>query len=384
MPIHKIVIATDSFKESMTAKEAGLAIQRGFQKIFNETINYDIIPMADGGEGTTDALKEALNAKTYKVKVHDPLHRHIEASYARSQDNNVAIIEMAAASGLDLLNSHERDPLKTSTFGVGELIKDALDHGVSKIILGLGGSATNDGGSGMLTALGVKFLDENEETLPLGGGYLSQLAHIDLSQLDSRLEHVQFEVACDVNNPLLGDNGATAVYGPQKGVTDKMIPKLDSALATYHDMIERDVNKNVKDVPGAGAAGGLGAGILAFFSNAALSKGIDIVLQETQFSKRVKDADLVITGEGKMDAQTIYGKTPIGVAQAAKQYDIPVVAICGSLGDGYEAVYEHGIDSAFSIIEQPMEIDDLLTKGKHNIQRTAENVARLLQQVMKK
>ncbi|PNZ70337.1 glycerate kinase [Staphylococcus croceilyticus] len=384
MPIHKIVIATDSFKESMSAKEAGLAIQRGFQKILNKTINYDIIPMADGGEGTTDALKEALNAETYKVKVHDPLHHDIEASYARSQDNNVAIIEMAAASGLDLLKSHEREPLKTSTFGVGELIKDALDHGVSKIILGLGGSATNDGGSGMLTALGVKFLDENEETLPLGGGYLSQLARIDLSQLDSRLEHVQFEVACDVNNPLLGDNGATAVYGPQKGVTDKMIPKLDSALATYHDMIERDVNKNVKDVPGAGAAGGLGAGILAFFSNASLSKGIDIVLQETQFSKRVKDADLVITGEGKMDAQTIYGKTPIGVAQAAKQYDIPVVAICGSLGDGYEAVYEHGIDSAFSIIEQPMEIDDLLTKGKHNMQRTAENVARLLQQVMKK
>ncbi|MCJ1667374.1 glycerate kinase [Staphylococcus sp. NRL 19/737] len=384
MPINKIVIATDSFKESMSAKEAGLAIQRGFQKIFNEDIAYDIIPMADGGEGTTDALKEALNAKTYKVKVHDPLYRDIEASYARSQDNSVAIIEMAAASGLDLLKSHERDPLRASTFGVGELIKDALDHGVSKIILGLGGSATNDGGSGMLAALDVKFLGENEETLPLGGGYLSHLARIDISQLDSRLEHVQFEVACDVNNPLLGDNGATTVYGPQKGVTDKMIPKLDSALATYHDMIERDINKNVKDVPGAGAAGGLGTGILAFFPNASLSKGIDIVLQETQFLKRVKDADLVITGEGKMDAQTIYGKTPIGVAQAAKQYDIPVVAICGSLGDGYEAVYEHGIDSAFSIIEQPMEIDDLLTKGKDNIQRIAENVARLFQQVINK
>ncbi|GGG92289.1 glycerate kinase [Staphylococcus pragensis] len=384
MPISKIVIATDSFKESMSAKEAGLAIQCGFQKIFNKTINYDIIPMADGGEGTTDALREALNAETYKVKVHDPLHREIEASYARSQDNNVAIIEMAAASGLDLLKPHERNPLKTSTFGVGELIKDAIDHGVSKIILGIGGSATNDGGSGMLAALGVQFLDENEETLPLGGGYLSQLAHIDISQFDSRLNHIQFEVACDVTNPLLGDNGATAVYGPQKGATDKMIPKLDSALTTYHDMIERDIDKNVKDVPGAGAAGGLGAGILAFFSNASLSKGIDIVLKETQFSKRVKDADLVITGEGKMDAQTIYGKKPIGVAQAAKQYDIPVVAICGSLGDGYEAVYEHGIDSAFSIIEQPMEIDDLLTNGKHNIQRTAENVARLLQQIMKK
>lgn len=381
MKFKKIVIATDSFKESMSAKQAGTAIRQGFMNVYGDKMSYDVIPMADGGEGTTDALKEALNATSYTVKVHDPLHRQINATYARSHDDSVAIIEMAAAAGLDLLTSEERNPLITSTYGVGELILDALNHGVTKIILGIGGSATNDGGSGMLSALGVNFLDAQNNKLKLGGGYLSDLQHIDISNLDPRLANVTFEVACDVTNPLLGDNGATKIYGPQKGATSKMIPKLDSALTTYHDMIESELHKNVKDIPGAGAAGGLGTGILAFF-NASLSKGIDIVLKETHFSESVQDADLVITGEGKLDAQTIYGKTPIGVAKAAKVYDKPVIAICGSLGEDYQTVYQHGIDSVFSMIEAPDDISTLLKNGEQNMTRTAENIARLLNQII--
>lgn len=375
--INKIVIAPDSFKESMSAKQTGLAIEHGFKTIFGDELKTDIIPMADGGEGTTEALVEALDAKTYTVKVHDPLFREITASYARSRDNRVAIIEMAAASGLDLIRTDERNPLITTTFGVGELIKDALDHNVTKIILGIGGSATNDGGSGMLNALGVKFLNSNNDEIELGGGALAHLTHIDASNLDYRLNDVTFEVACDVTNPLLGHNGATYIYGPQKGATEKMIPKLDAALTNYHDIIEKEYHISVKDIPGAGAAGGLGAGILTFF-NASLSNGIDIVLKETQFLKRIKDADLIITGEGKIDAQTIYGKTPIGVAKASKQFDLPVIAICGSLGKEYQVVYQHGIDSVFSIIESPSELPYLLKNGGQFLTRTAENIARLI------
>ena len=375
--INKIVIAPDSFKESMTAKQAGLAIERGFKNIFGDAFKTEVIPMADGGEGTTEALIEALDAKIHSIKVHDPLFREVTASYARSRDNRVAIIEMAAASGLDLIRTDERNPLITTTFGVGELIKDALNHHVTKIILGIGGSATNDGGSGMLTALGVKFLNSDNEEIELGGGALAHLTHIDASNLDYRLNDVTFEVACDVTNPLLGSNGATYIYGPQKGATEKMIPKLDSALANYHDMIEKAYHISVKDIPGAGAAGGLGAGILTFF-NASLSNGIDIVLKETQFLQSIKDADLVITGEGKIDVQTIYGKTPIGVAKAAKQFDLPVIGICGSLGKNYQAVYQHGIDTVFSIIETPSELPYLLENGERFLTQTAENIARLI------
>ena len=375
--INKMVIAPDSFKESMTAKQAGLAIEQGFKNIFGDALKTEVIPMADGGEGTTEALIEALDATIHSIKVHDPLFREVTASYARSRDNHVAIIEMAAASGLDLIRTDERNPLITTTFGVGELIKDALNHNVTKIILGIGGSATNDGGSGMLTALGVKFLNSDNEEIELGGGALAHLTHIDASKLDYRLNDVTFEVACDVTNPLLGSNGATYIYGPQKGATEKMIPKLDSALANYHDMIEKAYHISVKDIPGAGAAGGLGAGILTFF-NASLSNGIDIVLKETQFLQSIKDADLVITGEGKIDVQTIYGKTPIGVAKASKQFDLPVIAICGSLGKNYQAVYQHGIDTVFSIIETPSELPYLLENGERFLTQTAENIARLI------
>ncbi|ARB77022.1 MULTISPECIES: glycerate kinase [Staphylococcus] len=377
MSIKHIVIAPDSFKESMSAKQASIAIKEGFERVFNNTVHYELIPMADGGEGTTAALVEALNADWRYIRVRDPLSRPIMAGYAITPNKDTAIIEMAAASGLHLVQASERNPLITSTIGTGDIILDALNQGVKRIILGIGGSATNDGGAGMLTALGVQFLDNNHQILPQGGGALAQLSKIDSTNLDKRLAKVTFKVACDVTNPLLGLQGASVVYGPQKGATEKMIPKLDSALANYHDKIKIALNKDVKDIPGAGAAGGLGTGLLAF-CQVTMMKGIDLVLEETQFKSYAAQANLVITGEGKIDGQTIYGKTPIGVAKAAKQFHCPVIAICGSLGDNYEAVYHHGIDSVFSIIEQPETLDHLLEHGYDNMVKTAENIARLI------
>ena len=305
----KIVIAPDSFKESMTAKEAATAIQNGFQEVFNDQVTYDLIPMADGGEGTTEALKEALKATSYTVQVKDPLFRNIDASYARSDQYETAIIEMAEASGLHLLTHEERNPLQTSSYGTGQLINEALKHGVKKIILGIGGSATNDGGVGMLQALGVSFKDVEHNEIKPGGAALHTIDKIDTSHLNPLLQNVEIKVACDVTNPLLGNQGATVIYGPQKGATEKMIPKLDSALSHYHDKIKEELQKSVKDIPGAGAAGGMGTALLAFL-DANLQAGIDVVLDETHFQERVKDAQIVITGEGKMDEQTIYGKHP--------------------------------------------------------------------------
>jgi len=378
MSPYKVIIAPDSFKESMSAKEAALAIKEGFQEVFDSSTIYDIIPMADGGEGTTEVLKEALNATSYCVEVKDPLNRNIMASYARSDEHRTAIIEMAAASGLALLSKDERNPSITTSYGTGQLINDALNHDVNKIILGIGGSATNDGGVGMLKALGISFKDKNNQEIRDGGLALSQIEYIDITRINPRLKDVNIKVACDVTNPLLGDNGATIVYGPQKGAQQKMIPKLDSALRHYHDKIERELNVNVKDIPGAGAAGGMGTALIAFL-NAELRPGIDVVLEETQFKQRIKDANLVVTGEGKMDKQTIYGKTPIGVAKVAKSYDIPVIAICGSLGKDYEAIYHHGIDSVFSIMERPCHIDEALKEAEIHIKHTTANIARLLQ-----
>lgn len=322
----KIVIAPDSFKESMSARQAAEAIHQGFSKVLPSSTVYDLIPMADGGEGTTEVLMEALKASTIEVDVKDPLLRDIRARYAYAQHNQTAIIEMAAASGLDLLSTNEKNPMTTSSYGTGQLINHALEQGAKKIILGIGGSATNDGGVGMLQALGVKFSDSNHSSIAPGGIHLLDIDNIDISQLNPKLKDVEIKVACDVTNPLLGDNGATAIYGPQKGATAKMIPKLDTALSHYHDKIKLQLEKDVKDVPGAGAAGGMGTALLAFL-DVDLTKGIDVVLEETRFTSRIENADLVVTGEGKIDNQTILGKTPIGVARASKQINIPVIAI---------------------------------------------------------
>ncbi|MGZ1883434.1 glycerate kinase, partial [Staphylococcus argenteus] len=292
-------------------------------------------------------------------------------------EQQIAIIEMAAASGLNLLEKEERNPLYTSSYGTGELIKDALNHGAKTIILGIGGSATNDGGTGMLSALGVQFTDVNGELLRMNGKNLAHIAQIDTTNLDSRLKEVTFKVACDVTNPLLGEHGATYIYGPQKGADTKMIPKLDFAMSHYHDKINLCTGKSVNQVPGSGAAGGMGAALLAFFDTT-LTKGIDIVFDITNFHQRIKDADLIITGEGRMDYQTIFGKTPVGVALAAKQHHIPVIAICGSLGENYQSVYDYGIDSVFSIISSPSSLENILQNSEQNLLNTATDIARIL------
>lgn len=375
--IKKIVIAPDSFKESMAAIEVADAIERGFAKVFPNTTVFDKIPMADGGEGTTEALVNALNASYRKVSVKNPINKTITASYGYAYETNTAIIDMASASGLDLIAEEDKNPLITTSYGTGQLINDAIEQGAQHIILGIGGSATNDGGVGMLSALGCKFLDSDNQTLKAGGAALAKLSHIDMSNLNPKLKDTTIEVACDVTNPLLGKYGASEIYGRQKGATEDMIKQLDAALTRYHDVIEQQLNVSVKDIEGAGAAGGLGTGLLAFL-NANLAKGIDIVLKETQFTQRVKDADLVITGEGKMDHQTIYGKTPIGVSHAAQRFNVPVIAIAGSLGEEYQAVYEHGISSVFSILQQPCSLSDALENGRKYMEQTAENIARLL------
>ncbi|MFD1067442.1 glycerate kinase [Oceanobacillus locisalsi] len=373
----KIIIAPDSFKESMTAKQAAEAIARGFRQVFSDEIDLEIIPMADGGEGTTQSLADALQGSLHHHTVTNPVGEPVKAAYAISGDHSTAIIEAAAASGLELIQPHQRNPMLATSYGTGELIQAALEQGVSKIILGIGGSATNDGGAGMLEALGAVFYHHNGEKLNRGGGHLIHLNHIDASQLDARLNNVEIVVACDVDNPLLGENGASAVYGPQKGASEEMVDQLDQALSHFHDVQENITRQSVKDIPGSGAAGGLGAAFLAFF-NAKLEPGINIVLKETHFYERASEADLVITGEGKIDEQTIYGKTPVGVAKAAKQNNTPVIAICGTLGQNYEKVYDHGIDATFSMMQSPCTLKDALENGPRYLEGLAINIAKIL------
>lgn len=377
MTIKKIIIAPDSFKESMTAKQAAEAIARGFRDVFQHSVNLDIIPMADGGEGTTQSLADALNGKMYKKDIIGPLGEPVTATYAVSEEHRTASIEMAEASGLALVPNGKRNPMITTTYGTGELIKAALDHGVKRIILGIGGSATNDGGVGMMEALGGRFYGRHNEKIGCGGGQLVHLTDIDTTDIDARIRDVEFVVACDVDNPLLGPDGASAIFGPQKGANDEMVAKLDAALHHYHHILEKVTGKDVKDIPGSGAAGGLGAGLLAFL-DATLESGVDIVLQETKFHEKAVGADLVITGEGKIDGQTIYGKTPVGVAKAAKQNGANVIALCGTLGSGYEKVYAHGIDVAFSVQKGPEKLEDALLNGERYLESLAKNVAKVI------
>src|SRR5699024_6114335 len=377
MAIKRIVIAPDSFKESMTAKQAATAIAQGFREVFQDAVDLELIPMADGGEGTMQSLADALNGTIYQQTVTGPLGEAVQASYAISGDQSTAIIEMAEASGLALVPQEKRNPMRTTSFGTGELVKAALDHGVTKIILGIGGSATNDGGAGMIEALGGVFYSNAYRTIDRGGGQLLDLVDIDTTHIDSRLNHVEFIVASDVDNPLLGPDGASVVFGPQKGADEEMVAKLDHALCHYHRILKKVTGKNVKDIPGAGAAGGLGASLLAFF-DAKLEPGIDIVLHETNFHDRMKDAAFVITGEGKIDGHTIYGKTPVGVAKAAKQHRANVIALCGTLGRDYEKVYAHGIDAVFSIAEGPGSLADALQNGARYLEALARNVAQVI------
>ena len=371
----KIVIAPDSFKESLTALEVADAIEQGFKKFYPHA-DYVRIPMADGGEGTVQSLVDALKGKVVEQSVTAPLGNKIQAFFGISGDNQTAVIEMAAASGLHLVSPAQRNPLKTTSFGTGELIKAALDLGVKKIILGIGGSATNDAGAGMLQALGVQLLNANNQQIGLGGENLSLISKIDLSKLDSRLQQVEILVACDVDNPLCGEKGASAVFGPQKGATPEIVQQLDRALFHFSDIVQQDLDLNIRDQAGAGAAGGMGGGLL-LLPNVQLKAGVQIIIDAVNLNEQIKGADLVITGEGRMDSQTVHGKTPIGVAKAAKLFNKPVIAIVGSLKDDYEVVYEHGIDAVFPIIRQLKSLGETLKLGRENLISTTQNIARL-------
>ncbi|MET3688634.1 glycerate kinase [Priestia megaterium] len=377
----KIVIAPDSFKESLTALRVCEAVEKGI-RIHFPNAEISKVPMADGGEGTVQSLVDATGGQIIQAKVTGPLGKEAEAFYGILGDGKTAVIEMAAASGLHHVPVDKRNPLITTTRGTGELILKALDHKVKHIIIGIGGSATNDGGAGMAKALGAKLLDANGIEMKEGGGSLDQLASIDLTNLDSRLAEVKVEVACDVDNPLTGETGASAIFGPQKGATPDMVKQLDRNLAHYAAVIEKKMDIHIQNVPGAGAAGGLGGGLLAFLS-AELKPGVDIVIEATQLESYIKDADLVITGEGRIDGQTIYGKTPIGVAKTAKKHSVPVIAIAGSIGVGSEAVYEHGISALFSVVPGAVNLSEALEKADENIERTAKNVASVISLAIK-
>ncbi|WP_123054762.1 glycerate kinase [Clostridium sp. JN-1] len=371
-----ILLAPDSFKESMTAKEVCEAMERGIKKV-NKDVNCIHVPMADGGEGTMQSLVDATNGKVYKSNVIGPLGYEIESQYGILGDGQTGIIEMASASGIALLPKEKRNPMITTTYGTGELIRNCLDHGIKKLLIGIGGSCTNDGGVGAIQALGGRFLDEHGNEIGFGGGELNKLYKIDLTNLNPRLKDLNVEVACDVTNPLCGKDGASNVFGPQKGAAPKMIAILDNNLRHYANVIKEQFKIDVMNVPGAGAAGGLGTALIAFL-NGKLENGADIVIKYSKLEEKLKDADIVFTGEGSIDFQTQYGKTPVGVARLAKKYGKHVIAVAGSVGDDIDILYEKGIDSIFSIVRGVTTLDNALKNGQSNVEKTIENIMRLM------
>lgn len=376
----KIVVAPDSFKESMTAKEVCEHIEKGLKAVSK---NWEIIkiPMADGGEGTLDALIDSTKGKIFYEQTVGPLGDELTSRFGILGEKNIAVIEMASTSGLELISPEKRNPYITTTFGTGQLILKALDLNVEKIILGIGGSATNDGGAGMLQALGAKLLDENNNQIGYGGYELSRLKKIDFSELDERLKKVEILVACDVTNPLTGENGASYIFGKQKGATPEMIKVLDRNLLLYSKIIEKDLGIKVDDIPGSGAAGGLGAGLLALGAN--LKKGIDIVIEASELEKKIAGANIVITGEGSIDGQTRFGKTPYGVAMAAKKQGIPTIILAGNVGKDIDILYDYGFDAIFSIMQGVETLESALENGKLNLERTAKNIGKILNIIYK-
>lgn len=356
----KILIAVDSFKGSLSSQQAGEAITEGIHKVFPEAMTY-ILPMADGGEGTVEALVQAMQGEILRTKTTSPLGDIIEGFLGQLPDGMV-VLEMAAASGLPLVPQEKRNPLVTSTKGTGELILKAMDLGARDIILGIGGSATNDGGAGMAQALGVKLLDIEGRELNPGGGELGRLANIDLGQVDPRLKNTKITVMCDVGNPLCGARGASAVFGPQKGATPEMVQILDRNLEHYAQIIKEQLGLDLKDIPGSGAAGGLGIGLLAF-TNAELKTGVETILDTVKFDQMLEESDFVITGEGRIDSQSLYGKVPMGVAKRAVKQAKPVLAIVGSIGPGAEALYDHGLSSIVSIVNGPMTLEQSIEQA---------------------
>ncbi len=372
----KIAIAPDSFKGTLTALEVATCIERGLKSVLDDCEILKI-PMADGGEGTVQAMVDATGGKIISSDVTDPLGRKIEAIFGMMGDGVTAVIEMAAASGLPLLSQEERNPLKTTTFGTGELILDAVKRGAKRIIVGIGGSATVDGGSGMAQALGVKFLDEKGKELDGTGGRLEYLRTIDVSGMEPGIKDVEFLVACDVDNPLLGNRGAAKVYAPQKGATPEMVEILERNLTNLSQIIKKDLGKAAANEPGAGAAGGLGAGLMAFL-NAELKPGIDIVIDIVGLREKIKGSELVITGEGQLDYQTAFGKTPAGVARTASELGIPVIAIGGQTGKDVSNIHSCGITAYFTTITRPMSEEDIKEKAGEMLAECSEQVGRLI------
>jgi len=369
----RIVIAPQSLKGSLTAAEAGLAIADGVRAVYPQA-EIDIVPVADGGEGTVQALVDATGGEVIEQVVTGPLNTPVHAFFGLLGDGRTAAIEMAASSGLPLVPIAQRDPRITTTYGVGELIRVALERECRHFIIGIGGSATNDGGAGMAQALGASLLDSAGSTIPQGGAALAKLAHIAVETMDARLAECTVEVACDVNNPLCGPSGASAIYGPQKGATPEMVQQLDNALAHYADIIERDLGQTVRDIPGAGAAGGLGAGLIAFL-HATLRPGAQIVLEAVRLEEHVRTADMVITAEGQLDSQTAYGKSVGAVAALAKRYELPVLALAGGLGADYQAVYALGVDAVAVLPSGPMALSFAM---EHAAQLTSDATERAL------
>ncbi len=369
----QIVIAPQALKGSLSAIETGEAIAAGVREVY-PTAQTTIVPIADGGEGTVQALVDGTGGHLVLQTVTGPLHEPVDAFFGLLGDNKTAVIEMAACAGLPLVPPTRRDPRFTTTYGVGELIRSALDAGCRHFLVGIGGSATNDGGAGMAQALGIQLTDAAGDEIKQGGAALSALAHISLAKQDPRLADCQFEVACDVTNPLCGPQGATAIYGPQKGATPAMIPLLDAALQHFALIVEQDLGIVVADIPGAGAAGGLGAGLLAFL-HAALRPGAQIVLETTHLAEHLQTADLLITAEGQLDKQTAYGKSVGAVAQLAQQHHVPVLALAGSLGAEYQALYTLGIDAIAVLPSGPM---SLVHAMEHAAELTQDATARAL------
>lgn len=371
----KIVIAPDSFKDSLSAQGVADAIAQGLAQVWPDA-QLVKCPMADGGEGTVESVLAACNGEWRHTRVRGPLGTSVEARWGWLDDSCTAIIEMAEASGLQLVPPEQRDACSSSTYGTGELIRAALDEGAGRVILAIGGSATNDGGAGAMRALGVALLDDQGQPLPPGGLALANLARLDLGDLDPRLSQVSFEIAADVDNPLCGPHGASAVFGPQKGASARQVQDLDRALGHFADHCAQALGRDVRDEPGSGAAGGLGFAAKAFL-RAQFRTGVDVVAQLTGLADAIEGADLVITGEGRFDAQTLRGKTPFGVARIARQHGVPVVVIAGTLGEGYQALYEHGIDAAFALASGPMTLQEACADAPRLLSERARDIARL-------
>jgi glycerate kinase len=371
-----ILIAPGAFKQSLSANQAADCIARGLKQALPQA-NLTLFPIADGGNGTLDAWL-AQGGTRHTLAVHDPLMRPIQADYGMLPDGKTAVIEMALASGMELLPTAELNPLQATTYGTGELLRHALENGARRFIIGMGGSATVDGASGALRALGIKLLDKSGAEIAHGGGGLTQLATIDASALDSRWQECEIIIASDVENLLLGEQGAAAVFGPQKGATPEQVKILDGCLSHFANVLAAQHGYEIRNLVGGGAAGGLAAGLIAFLGGR-IASGIDLLLAHNNFVERLKDADLVITGEGQMDEQTIHGKGPIGVAKLAKEHSVPTIALVGGLNVHDSILHENGIQAAFSIVDKPMPLSDALANAHILLERAALRIGYILE-----